>query len=631
MKYFKNPLFIEKKINKLIKNFKYNKKFFCLPMFPYPSGKLHLGHVRNYILTDIISKIKNLEKKNVLHPMGWDSFGLPAENASKKFNLTSLKWTISNIKLMKKQLKIIQINYSKKLEFLTCDINFYKWEFWILLFFYKNKLLFKQYNEVYWDSIQQCILSNEQINNNLCWRSESKPIKIKNFTWFINIKKYTKKLIFNLKEINWSKTVKKIQKKWINIKICFIRNIKFYSIYNLYYINIKNIKYINNLSILYLIIKKKLNFIFKKKIFINDKILKFKKKIIITNFEINFIKIKKEKINFLIYKKKFFFIKKTNINNWAFIRQRIWGSPFFYKKIKNNNFKSKNTIDTFFQSSWYYFYYLKSLNLTNKFKNEWFPINIYVGGIEHANLHLLYLRIMNNIFYDSNIINNKNVVLNLINQGFINNEVYFKIKNFKKIFCKKKKGSLLSGVEKMSKSKKNGINPIKIITKYGSDILKLSIISNKPIEKNINWKDINFSYIKKFILKINNLIKLNIINIKKIHNIKNIINIKKIHNIISYINKILIYNNSIKQIENIIFWLYPIIPNISKIFWFKIGNFFSIEKFKFKKKIFKEFKIYFKKKYIGFINKIEIKKITNKNIYLKKITFSMDETSILIN
>ncbi|MBY0585406.1 class I tRNA ligase family protein, partial [Candidatus Carsonella ruddii] len=249
MLFFKNPLFIEKKISKKIKNFK-KEKFFCLPMFPYPSGKLHLGHVRNYILTDIISKIKNLEKKTVFHPMGWDSFGLPAENASKKNNLNPLKWTISNIKLMRNQLKLIQINYFKKSEFLTCDINFYKWEFWILIYFLKNNLLYKNYDEIYWDNIQKCILSNEQINNNLCWRSESKPIKKKIFTWFIDIKKYTKRLFFNLKNINWSKKIKNIQKKWININFYFIRNIVFYSNTNILYINIKFIKKILNFKIL---------------------------------------------------------------------------------------------------------------------------------------------------------------------------------------------------------------------------------------------------------------------------------------------------------------------------------------------------------------------------------------------
>ncbi|MFI4883620.1 MAG: class I tRNA ligase family protein [Candidatus Carsonella ruddii] len=630
MFFFKNPFFIEKKIINTIKNIK-KEKFFCLPMFPYPSGKLHLGHVRNYILTDIISKIKILEKKNVLHTIGWDSFGLPAENASIKLNLNPLKWTISNIKLMRYQLKILQLNYNKKTEFLTCDINFYKWEFWMIIYFLKNTIIFKNYDKINWDKEQKCVLSNEQINNNLCWRSNEKVIKKKNFTWYINIKKYTKRLILNLKKNNWSIKIKKIQKRWINIKLHFLNNSFFFSCYIYNFLNINFIKIKKNIKLLFLLLKKKNKMIFKKKIFnYNSFIKKKKNKIILTNFNFFKIKIKKKCINLFIKKKNFFFIKLTNIKNWAFQRNRLWGSPFSIKKIKKNIYISNSTIDTFFQSSWYYLKYIKSKNINNFKKNKWFPINVYVGGIEHANLHLIYLRIMNNILYDFNILNNKNIIKNLINQGFINNEVYFKIKNLKKKYCKKNKNSIYLGIEKMSKSKKNGINPIKIILNYGSDLLKLLIISNKPINKNIYWKNIDFLKLKKFIIKINNLINLKILNKKKIINIKNILNIKKIHNIVSFINKILYLNNSIKQIENIIFYIYPIIPNIAKILWYKLGNRFSIEKHIVKIVNLNIYNIYYKKKFLKSINNFNIYKLIKKNCIIN-IKLSMDQKSILIN
>ncbi|MGK2916075.1 MAG: class I tRNA ligase family protein [Candidatus Carsonella ruddii] len=627
MFFFKNPFFIEKKINNKIKNIK-KENFFCLPMFPYPSGKLHLGHVRNYILTDIISKIKILEKKNVLHPIGWDSFGLPAENASIKLNLNPLKWTISNIKLMRHQLKIIKLNYNKNTEFLTCDIDFYKWEFWMIIYFLKNKLIFKNYDKINWDKQQKCILSNEQINNNLCFKSNEITIKKKIFTWYINIKKYTKRLILNLKKINWSIKIKKIQKKWINIKLYFLNNFFFFSCYINFFLNINFIKIKKNKKILFLLLKKKNKIIFKKKIF-NSNINK-KQKIVLINFNFFKVKIKKKYINLLIKKKNFFFIKLTNIKNWAFKRNRLWGSPFSIKKIKKNIYMSNSTIDTFFQSSWYYLKYIKTKNITNINKNKWLPINVYIGGIEHANLHLIYLRLMNNILYDFNILNNKNIIKNLINQGFINNKVYFKIKKFKKKYCKKNKNSVYLGIEKMSKSKKNGINPINIILNYGSDLLKLSIISIKPINKNIYWKNIDFLKLKNFIIKINNLINLKILNKKKIVNIKNILNIKKIHNIISFINKILYLNNSIKQIENIIYYIYPIIPNISKILWYKIGNRFSIEKHIIKIENIKKYNIFYKKKFIKIIDNFNIYNLIKKNC-IKKIRLSMDQKSILIN
>ncbi|MFI4870153.1 MAG: class I tRNA ligase family protein [Candidatus Carsonella ruddii] len=629
MFFFKNPFFVEKKINNKIKNTK-KENFFCLPMFPYPSGKLHLGHVRNYILTDIISKIKILEKKNVLHPIGWDSFGLPAENAAIKLNLNPLKWTISNIKLMRNQLKIIKLNYNKKTEFLTCDIEFYKWEFWMMIYFLKNKLIFKNYDKINWDKSQKCILSNEQINNNLCWRSNEQNIKKKIFTWYINIKKYTKRLILNLKKINWSIKIKKIQKKWINIKIYFLNNFFFFSCYINIFININLIKIKKNIKLLFLLLKKKNKIILKKKIFNNNNFISKKKKIILINFNFFKVKIKKKYINVLIKKKNFFFIKLTNIKNWAFQRNRLWGSPFTIKKIKKNICISNSTIDTFFQSSWYYLKYIKTKNINNIKKNKWIPVNVYVGGIEHANLHLIYLRIMNNILYDFNILNNKNIIRNLINQGFINNKVYFKIKKFKKKYCKKKKNSIYLGIEKMSKSKKNGINPIKIILNYGSDLLKLSIITNKPINKNIYWKNIDFLKLKKFIIKINNLINLKILNKKKIIDIKNILNIKKIHNIVSFINKILYLNNSIKQIENIIFYMFPIIPNISKILWYKLGNRFSIEKYIIKIKNINIYNTFYKKKFIKSINNFNIYKLIKKKC-INKIKFSMDQKSILIN
>ncbi|MFI4883790.1 MAG: class I tRNA ligase family protein [Candidatus Carsonella ruddii] len=627
MFFFKNPFFIEKKINNKIKNIK-KENFFCLPMFPYPSGKLHLGHVRNYILTDIISKIKILEKKNVLHTIGWDSFGLPAENASIKLNLNPLKWTVSNVKLMRNQLKIIKINYNKKTEFLTCDVDFYKWEFWLIIYFLKNKLIFKNYDKINWDKIQKCILSNEQISNNLCWRSNEVTIKKKIFTWYIDIKKYTKRLILNLNKINWSHKIKKIQKKWINVKLYFLNNFFFFSCYINVFLNINFIKIKKNIKLLFLLLKKKKKIILKKKIFNN--FINKKKKIILINFNFFKIKVKKKYINLLIKKKNFFFIKLTNIKNWAFQRNRLWGSPFSIKKTKKNIYISNSTIDTFFQSSWYYLKYIKTKNINNVKKNKWFPINVYIGGIEHANLHLIYLRIMNNILYDFNILNNKNIIKNLINQGFINNKVYFKIKKFKKKYCKKNKNSVYLGIEKMSKSKKNGINPTKIILNYGSDLLKLSIISNKPINKNIYWKNVDFLKLKKFIIKINNLIKLKNLNKKKIINVKNILNIKKIHNIISFINKILYLNNSIKQIENIIYYMYPIIPNISKILWFKLGNKFSIEKHIIKIKNTNIYNIFYKKKFIKSIDNLYIYKLI-KNNCINKIKLSMDQKSILIN
>ncbi|AFP84146.1 leucyl-tRNA synthetase [Candidatus Carsonella ruddii HT isolate Thao2000] len=632
MKYFKNPYFIEKKIKKNIFNKKNKNKNFILPMFPYPSGKLHLGHFRNYVISDIISRIKYLEQKNVLHSIAWDSFGLPAENASKKNNLSPLKWTISNIKLMRNQIKFLSININKKFEFLTCDFNFYKWEFYLLILFLKNNILYKNIEKVFWDKEEKCILSNEQINNNICWRSGITPEKKKIFTWFINIKKYTKRLIFNLKKTKWSNKIKKIQKKWINVNLFFLKKIKkLYLNYNKNFLNLKSINYILNNNVLFLKINNVFKKIFKLKIFFFNKTKKINEKIFLTNFDLSNVFFLKKNINLYINKKKFFFIKNSNLKNWSFERYRMWGSPFFFKKNNNKKFKSKSTIDTFFQSSWYYLNYLKTKNINNIKKNEWLPIKYYIGGEEHANLHLIYLRVINLIFYDFNILNNKEIIFNLINQGFILNEVYYKIIKKKIFFCKKNNKSYYLGIEKMSKSKKNGINPISIIKNKGSDILRLLIITQKPINKTIIWNEINFNNCKNFIIKINNLIFLKNKNKKQIFNIKKFLNIKKIHNILSNINKILLINNSIKQLEEIIYWIYPIIPNISKIFWFKIGNYYPIEKFLFKNNFFFKFNLFYKKKFLKKIKKINLKNLKFTFLYINKIIISMDEISILLN
>ncbi|BAF35129.1 leucyl-tRNA synthetase [Candidatus Carsonella ruddii PV] len=631
MIYFKNPAFIENKITKNIKNIK-NENFFCIPMFPYPSGKLHVGHARSYIISDVISRYKKLKKNNVLQSIAWDAFGLPAENAAIKYNINPEKWTISNIKFMKKQLKYFSLDYSN-LEFSTCDIKFYKWEFFFFLLLFKNNLLYKKKEYVNWDNVENCILSNEQVNNNKGWRSNFPIKKVKIKTWFLKIKKYSSRLLYDLNYNNWSKKVKKVQKQWIKIFFFFfLKKKKIYLNINNKIVNYNEKIYFKSKKIIFLIIKSfKTNIISSIKIFYYDKFIKKNSKIIICNYFIKKKKIKIEYLNILINNKKCFFLKLSNLKNWSFLRERRWGSPFFYKKIKNNNFKNYKTVDTFIQSSWYYLFYIKTKNINTKKKSYFLPINSYIGGIEHINLHLIYLRFFNKVFFDFKIINVKEVILNLINNGLINNNVYYKIKKNKILFCKYNKKAILFGIEKMSKSKKNGINPIKIIKKYGSDILRLYFITNKPINKNIIWNNCNFIDIKNFILNLNKNIMLLDKKKSNIFYLNNVLNIKKIHTIISTIKKILLKNNSIIQLKIIIYCLYPIIPNLSKIFWFKNGCKHPIEKFKLSLNYNKLYKLYYKNNFI--------KKIKNLNFFLNiknmfhkisKIIISMDEISIII-
>ncbi len=709
------------------------KKFYCLSMIPYPSGYLHMGHVRNYTIGDIIARYQRLNNKNVLHPIGWDAFGLPAENAAIKNNTSPKKWTKKNIKYMKKQLKKLGISYDWDREINTCKSNFYKWEQWLFIKLFKKKLIYKKKEIVNWCPKDKTVLANEQVINKKCWRCNTTIIEKKISQWFIKITKYANKLYKDINKLKkWPEQVKNMQKKWIGknkgteitfnikdinkkIKI-FTKKIKFL-IYTEcisisknnkiikfiekknkktlnYYkkkIDKKNDKYIGIYTKLYTI-----NPITKKKIYIwitnltndlynTEEILitpkyykshynfikknKIKKKKI-TKIEINNIKKKKYKIIKNLFKKKIL-KKKINfkIKDWVISRQRYWGVPIpiiyinkKYKTIKENelplklpkiknknfstNFLKKNlkwknininnkikretdTLDTFFESSWYYMRYTSPEYKKNIFNyketNYWLPINIYIGGIEHATMHLIYFRFMHKFFKNIGLTKFNEPVKKLICQGIVVSDAYYykknnnkiwipikmvkKIKKNKKTYFYYKKNNIklkLAGKIKMSKSKNNGINPKNIIKKYGADTIRLFIIFAAPIEKKLYWNESGIKGCYRFIKKIWNLV-INfekIILIKKNKNIKidsldkikfllnktikdvtydinrknnfntAIAKIMKFTNIISnYKIKNKKEKNTIKKcIKKTIILLYPFIPHISFYLWNKLDN-----------------------------------------------------------
>ncbi len=727
---------IEKKVqkywdkNKIFKtkiNIK-KKKYYCLCMIPYPSGNLHMGHVRNYTLGDIISRYQRLNNKNVLHPIGWDSFGLPAENAALENKLSPNKWTKKNIKYMKKQLKTLGISYDWDKEINTCKSEFYKWEQWLFIQLFKKKLIYKKKDIVNWCPKDMTTLANEQVINNKCWRCNTIVKKKKISQWFIKITKYANKLYNDLKILNkWPIKVIKMQKKWIGktkgieIKIKIFNTNKYLKIFTSKYkilklnkiicisisIRDKIINYIKkkNINIIKEFNKKNENNNIKKKKYIgintnlyainpiNDQIIPiwitnfteeqyntnsifiFKKekyhKFIKTNkikYKINNIKKKNiKKIKSLIKNK---IIKKKNnfkIKDWAISRQRYWGVPIpIFKiknkyilfdenklpiklpKIKNNNFsinylkknqkwkfekinnkkiiKETDTLDTFMESSWYYLRYVSNKNNSHIFDkkkaNYWLPIDIYIGGIEHATMHLIYLRFMNKFIKNLGLIKYKEPVKKLICQGMVLSKTYYYTNNKKKKiwvsplnikktyknnkvkYYSKDKNIKVKyyGISKMSKSKNNGINPINIINKYGADTLRLFIIFSAPIEKNLIWKEKNIKGCYRFLNKLWNFVN-KIINInkyiknkiefkkEKFINIKYILN-KTIEKVTNDIEKNNSYNTSIstimnffniikkkkiKNIEelniiklcinNIIILLYPFAPHITFYLW----------------------------------------------------------------
>ena len=195
---------------------KTKKKFYCLEMFPYPSGKIHMGHVRNYTIGDVLARFKALQGYNVLHPMGWDSFGMPAENAARQNKLSPKDWTESNISVMKTQLKKIGLSIDWDREISTCSVEYYKHQQEFFLELFDKGLVYRKEQDVNWDPIDQTVLANEQVIDGKGWRSGAQVEKKKLNQWFFNITKFSNELLDSLDSLDqWPNKVKTMQKNWI--------------------------------------------------------------------------------------------------------------------------------------------------------------------------------------------------------------------------------------------------------------------------------------------------------------------------------------------------------------------------------------------------------------------------------
>lgn len=192
------------------------EKFYCLSMFPYPSGRLHMGHVRNYTIGDVISRFQRMQGKNVLQPMGWDAFGLPAENAAMKNNVAPALWTYENIDYMRKQLQQLGYAYDWDREIATCHPDYYRWEQWFFIKLFKKGLVYKKEAEVNWDPVDQTVLANEQVIDGRGWRSGALVERRKIPQWFIKITAYADELLTDLDKLDeWPERVRVMQQNWI--------------------------------------------------------------------------------------------------------------------------------------------------------------------------------------------------------------------------------------------------------------------------------------------------------------------------------------------------------------------------------------------------------------------------------
>ena len=192
------------------------EKFYCLSMFPYPSGKLHIGHVRNYTIGDVISRYQRLQGKNVLQPMGWDAFGLPAENAAIENRVAPSEWTYRNIDYMRNQLKRLGFAYDWDREIATCKPDYYRWEQWFFAELYKKGMVYRKTAPVNWDPVDQTVLANEQVIDGRGWRSGAAVERKEIPQWFLKITEYSEELLGELDNLpGWPESVRTMQRNWI--------------------------------------------------------------------------------------------------------------------------------------------------------------------------------------------------------------------------------------------------------------------------------------------------------------------------------------------------------------------------------------------------------------------------------
>ena len=639
-----------------------NKKFYCLEMFPYPSGKIHMGHVRNYTIGDVLARYKILQGYDVLHPMGWDSFGMPAENAAKQNNLSPKKWTEENIKIMKSQLKKLGLSIDWSREISTCSPNYYKHQQNIFLDLYEKGLVYRKESYVNWDPVDNTVLANEQVVDGKGWRSGAIVERKKLNQWFFKISYFSEELLNDLNQLeNWPEKVKTMQKNWIGksygCEIDFkidgsekINSIKCYTTrpdtlfgfsflalsvdhqFSKHYENdpefIKFKEDCSKTGTTEESIAQAEKIGFKTNLFainpldVNDKVPVYFANFVLMDYgfgavfgcpahdqrDYDFatkynlkiktvVKPKDKDDNFkvenephtesgIMINSKFLnglsvpeesipqtieFLEKNNLGNrktnyrlkdWGISRQRYWGCPIPIAYDKNNEVvkipkenlpvtlpdienlnvegnpldsqedwksvtingkkckRETDTLDTFVDSSWYFLRFCSANNEDNPFDEKdlkyWMPVDQYIGGVEHAILHLLYSRFfMRAISLDNKKINIKEPFDGLFTQGMVCHQT-FKDKNNnwlspdeinsndgENFFIKKEPNEkvFVGPSESMSKSKKNTIDPEKMINSYGADSVRLFILSDSPPEKDVQWSENGMSSASKYIQK----------------------------------------------------------------------------------------------------------------------------------
>ncbi len=647
------------------------EKFYCLEMFPYPSGKLHMGHVRNYTIGDVISRYQRMLGKNVLHPMGWDAFGLPAENAAIQHKMAPAVWTDQNIANMREQLKRLGFAYDWDRELATCKPDYYRWEQWFFTQLHEKGLVYKKEAEVNWDPVDQTVLANEQVIDGRGWRSGALIEKKKIPQWFIKITAYAEELLAGLETLDgWPDSVKTMQRNWIG------KSIGAEVVFNLSQecssdetsLRVFTTRPDTILGVTYLAVaadhplaieaaqanrqieafrtqcqqistaeadletmeklgidlgvsakhpisgesipiwcanfvlmsygtgavmavpahdQRDYEFATKYSIDIKPVIYPLDAELDISNHaytELGVLKNSGEFDNLSSEQAKISITKwlaarnlgeqqiNYRLRDWGVSRQRYWGCPIpmiydangdevaateFPVKLptdvvmdgvgspikKMASFidtihpitgepaqRETDTFDTFFESSWYYARYccpdLDTAMLDQR-ADYWLPVDQYIGGVEHAVLHLLYARFFHKLMRDVGLINSDEPFTRLLTQGMVTAETFYTIdQSGKRVFHNPNdvelehddKGVVIAAkllatgksvevgpVEKMSKSKNNGVDPQSMIDKYGADTVRLFTMFAAPPDQSLEWNDDAIAGASRFLRRVWNL------------------------------------------------------------------------------------------------------------------------------
>lgn len=714
-------------------------KYYVLEMLPYPSGKIHVGHVRNYSIGDVIARFMTMQGFNVLHPMGWDAFGLPAENAAIKNNSHPKDWTYSNIENMKKQLKSMGFSYDWSREINSCDPDYYKHEQKFFLELYGRALAYQKESLVNWDPVDNTVLANEQVVDGRGWRSGAIVEKRYLKQWFLKITDYAEELLNEIPNLTeWPEAVRSMQEKWIGKSIganfhfkvkdnedttIEIFSTKPETIFGASFIGIA----FNHPIIEKLVSKtpeidnfiakcshitgsSELDKAEKEGIFTGLYVIhpfdpNMKLPVIITNFVLmdygtgaifgcpahderdhelavkmnlpikqvveDDVLINSGFLNGLISNtarqkaieefEKLGIGKRTinyRLKDWGISRQRFWGCPIpmihcgacgivpvpyndlpvtlpndvkfdghgnpldnhpTWKhvncpKCDKAATREIDTFDTFFESSWYFTRYCNShaADMTDKKACDyWLPVDNYIGGIEHAVMHLLYARFFTKVMNEQNYVSVREPFKGLFTQGMVlhatykdehNNWLYPEevIQKGKEFFHKETGDKVIQGrIEKMSKSKKNLIDLETMQNQYGADAIRLFVLSDSPPEKDLEWSASGIEGSSRFISKlvqmqetisslkdslgntnkelqrlINLTIKQVAEDIKAFNLNRAIARMRELFNAISSeITKDKADVSTIKYGFNILIQLLnPFIPHITEEIWQKLGN-----------------------------------------------------------